>query len=132
MGGDPVGARRRRRVGQPIFANLDSRGNAPVLAPLTRLLTHKLRHSGRTRIDDIRNFALLETVYRPGHGRKSPCPSPSSAGRMDDRQPSLRPALPASPGTWRTRPHQTVNTNRCYAAVVRGAPQLSQATGKRL
>ena len=39
----------------------------PVLAPLTRLLTQKLRHSGRTRVDDLRNFALLETVYRPEH-----------------------------------------------------------------
>ena len=39
----------------------------PLLGPLTRLLEHKLRHSGPTRVEDLRNFALFETVYRPEH-----------------------------------------------------------------
>ena len=39
----------------------------PQLGPLTRLLTHKLRGSGRVRVEDLRYFALFETVYRPEH-----------------------------------------------------------------
>jgi three-Cys-motif partner protein len=39
----------------------------PQLGPLTRLLTQKLRDSGRTRVEDLRDFALFETVYRPEH-----------------------------------------------------------------
>ena len=41
--------------------------NEPMLGPLTRLLEQKLRDSGRTRIEDLRQFALFETVYRPQH-----------------------------------------------------------------
>jgi three-Cys-motif partner protein len=39
----------------------------PLLGPLTRLLEHKLRDSGRARVEDLREFALFETVYRPEH-----------------------------------------------------------------
>ncbi|WJK34216.1 three-Cys-motif partner protein TcmP [Solwaraspora sp. WMMA2065] len=41
--------------------------NQPVLGPLTRLLTQRLRGSGPVRVEDLREFALLETVYRPEH-----------------------------------------------------------------
>jgi three-Cys-motif partner protein len=37
------------------------------LAPLTRLLEHKLRSSGPERVERLRDFALFETVYRPEH-----------------------------------------------------------------
>ncbi|MEH0933214.1 three-Cys-motif partner protein TcmP [Micromonospora sp. CPCC 205558] len=39
----------------------------PQLGPLTRLLTQRLRNSGPVRVEDLRQFALLETVYRPEH-----------------------------------------------------------------
>jgi hypothetical protein len=39
----------------------------PLLGPLTRALEHELRQRGPTRIEDLRNFALYETVYRPEH-----------------------------------------------------------------
>jgi hypothetical protein len=39
----------------------------PQLGPLTRLLTQRLRDSGRVRVEDLRHFALFETVYRPEH-----------------------------------------------------------------
>jgi three-Cys-motif partner protein len=40
----------------------------PQLGPLTRLLAHKLHDDdGRSRVEDLRNFALFETVYRPEH-----------------------------------------------------------------
>jgi three-Cys-motif partner protein len=39
----------------------------PLLGPLTRALEHKLRQSGPTRVEDLRDFALYETVYRPEH-----------------------------------------------------------------
>ena len=39
----------------------------PQLGPLTRLLVQKLHSSGRVRVEDLRNFALFETVYRPEH-----------------------------------------------------------------
>lgn len=39
----------------------------PLLGPLTRLLQHRLRDSEPARVEDLRNFALLETVYRPEH-----------------------------------------------------------------
>lgn len=39
----------------------------PLLGPLTRLLQHKLRDSGPARVEDLRRFALFETVYRPEH-----------------------------------------------------------------
>lgn len=41
--------------------------NDPQLGSLTRLLERKLRESGRARVEDLRNFALFETVYRPEH-----------------------------------------------------------------
>ncbi|WP_194821827.1 three-Cys-motif partner protein TcmP [Micromonospora sp. S-DT3-3-22] len=41
--------------------------NEPQLGPLTRLLTQQLRRSGPVRVEDLRHFALLETVYRPEH-----------------------------------------------------------------
>ncbi|MEU5548159.1 three-Cys-motif partner protein TcmP [Micromonospora sp. NPDC047793] len=39
----------------------------PQLGPLTRLLAHKLRESGPLRVQELRDFALFETVYRPEH-----------------------------------------------------------------
>jgi three-Cys-motif partner protein len=39
----------------------------PQLGPLTRLLVQKLRDGGRARVEDLRQFALFETVYRPEH-----------------------------------------------------------------
>ena len=39
----------------------------PLLGPLTRLLVQKLRENGRTRVAELREFALFETVYRPEH-----------------------------------------------------------------
>lgn len=39
----------------------------PLLGPLTRALDHKLRQSGPTRVEHLRDFALFETVYRPEH-----------------------------------------------------------------
>lgn len=39
----------------------------PQLAPLTRQLHQKLRDGGPARVEDLRRFALLETVYRPQH-----------------------------------------------------------------
>ncbi|QOC91491.1 three-Cys-motif partner protein TcmP [Micromonospora craniellae] len=39
----------------------------PLLGPLTRLLQQRLRDSGPVRVEDLRRFALLETVYRPEH-----------------------------------------------------------------
>ncbi|MGC4808629.1 three-Cys-motif partner protein TcmP [Micromonospora sp. DT233] len=39
----------------------------PQLGPLTRLLHQKLRDGGPARVEDLRRFALLETVYRPQH-----------------------------------------------------------------
>lgn len=39
----------------------------PQLGPLTRLLMQKLRDSGRIRVEELRDFALFETVYRPEH-----------------------------------------------------------------
>lgn len=39
----------------------------PLLGPLTRALEHKLRQSPPTRVEDLRNYALFETVYRPEH-----------------------------------------------------------------
>lgn len=39
----------------------------PLLGPLTRALEHKLRQSGPTRVEGLRDFALFETVYRPEH-----------------------------------------------------------------
>jgi three-Cys-motif partner protein len=41
--------------------------NEPQLGPLTRLLTQRLRDSGPVLVEDLRQFALLETVYRPEH-----------------------------------------------------------------
>jgi len=39
----------------------------PLLGPLTRLLEHRLQANGRTCVKDLREFTLLETVYRPEH-----------------------------------------------------------------
>ncbi|MFC7527600.1 three-Cys-motif partner protein TcmP [Actinoplanes sp. GCM10030250] len=39
----------------------------PQLGPLTRLLVQKLRDNGPARVEELRNFALLGTVYRPEH-----------------------------------------------------------------
>jgi hypothetical protein len=39
----------------------------PLLGPLARLLEQKLRESGPARVEDLREFALFETVYRPEH-----------------------------------------------------------------
>lgn len=41
--------------------------NHPLLGPLARLLLHKLQSAGRTRVEDLRKFALFETVFRPEH-----------------------------------------------------------------
>lgn len=39
----------------------------PLLGPLTRLLQQRLRDSEPVRVEDLRQFALFETVYRPEH-----------------------------------------------------------------
>lgn len=68
---------------KPIFAVFDSWGNVPVpyqlfqrlaaniaqLAPLGRLLASRLVTTGRVRVrvEDLRTFALLETIFRPEH-----------------------------------------------------------------
>ncbi|MEV0217694.1 hypothetical protein [Micromonospora sp. ALFpr18c] len=39
----------------------------PLLGPLTRLLQQRLRDSAPVRVEDLRHFALFETVYRPEH-----------------------------------------------------------------
>ncbi|SFO49919.1 three-Cys-motif partner protein [Geodermatophilus obscurus] len=39
----------------------------PQIGPLARLLEQKLRDSGRVRVEELRQFALFETVYRPEH-----------------------------------------------------------------
>jgi three-Cys-motif partner protein len=41
--------------------------NEPLLGPLTRRLAQKLRDSGPVRVEELREFALFETVYRPEH-----------------------------------------------------------------
>ena len=41
--------------------------NEAQLGPLTRLLVQKLRDNGRIRVEELRQFALFETVYRPEH-----------------------------------------------------------------
>ncbi len=39
----------------------------PFLAPLARLLHNRLKTGGPARVQDLREFALFETVYRPEH-----------------------------------------------------------------
>lgn len=39
----------------------------PQFGFLTRLLVQRLRESGQARVQDLRDFALFETVYRPEH-----------------------------------------------------------------
>ncbi|MER7167849.1 three-Cys-motif partner protein TcmP [Micromonospora sp. NPDC000207] len=39
----------------------------PQLTPLTRQLHQKLRDGGPARVEELRQFTLLETVYRPQH-----------------------------------------------------------------
>jgi three-Cys-motif partner protein len=39
----------------------------PLLAPLTRLLHSRLKTVASARVEDLREFALFETVYRPEH-----------------------------------------------------------------
>jgi hypothetical protein len=43
----------------------------PQLGPLTRLLAQKLQCNGSTSVQDLRAFALFETVYREEHVLKA-------------------------------------------------------------
>lgn len=43
----------------------------PQLGPLTRLLKSRLESTGRARVEDLRDYALFDTVFRPEHVIKS-------------------------------------------------------------
>lgn len=66
---DPVyGVRYRdpRDRGQITLDILDE----PNLAPLRRMLLERVREVGRCRVEDLRDWALFDTVYRPTHAHE--------------------------------------------------------------
>jgi len=62
----------------------------PQLGPLVRLLVQRLRDNGPTRIEDLRKFALFETVYREEHVIRALKPLADQGAITNDRRGSLR------------------------------------------
>ncbi|MDI5938668.1 MULTISPECIES: three-Cys-motif partner protein TcmP [unclassified Micromonospora] len=74
----------------------------PLLGPLTRLLARKLQESGPIRVEELRDFALFETVYRPEHVIRALKPLVDRGAIKVDgggalRRSSLVSLVPASP-----------------------------------
>ena len=68
---DPIRGTRFRDPRDPSQGTLDLGPDAPLLAPLKRMLLTEISHRGRCSVDALRDYALFETMYRPTHAQQA-------------------------------------------------------------